>query len=112
MAKIIGNTTATPMAHPDWNQNDKTKANYIENKPVILTEEDVVGLIKKNGSNPIINQIQADWAQMDDTQVDYIKNKPKFNTALSSSISDNVLYLNQQNDACVASIESGILVLL
>ena len=33
MAKIIGNTTATPMAVPDWNQTDPTKADYIKNKP-------------------------------------------------------------------------------
>lgn len=35
MPKIIGNTTATPMAVPDWNQNDPTKADYIKNKPNI-----------------------------------------------------------------------------
>lgn len=35
MAKIIGNTTTTPMAVPDWNQTDATKADYIKNKPVI-----------------------------------------------------------------------------
>lgn len=33
MAKIIGNTTATPNPKPDWNQTDETKANYIKNKP-------------------------------------------------------------------------------
>lgn len=31
--KIIGDTTATPNPRPDWNQDDPTKANYIENKP-------------------------------------------------------------------------------
>lgn len=41
MAKIIGNTTATPYPRPDWNQTDETKADYIKNKPTILTEEDV-----------------------------------------------------------------------
>ena len=45
MAKIIGNTTATPNPQSDWNQTDKTKADYIKNKPTILTEEDVVELI-------------------------------------------------------------------
>ena len=33
MAKIIGNTTATPNPRPDWKQTDKTKADYIKNKP-------------------------------------------------------------------------------
>lgn len=33
MAKIIGNTTATPNPRPDWNQTDSSKADYIKNKP-------------------------------------------------------------------------------
>jgi hypothetical protein len=33
MSKIIGNTIATPMAIPDWNQTDEKKADYIKNKP-------------------------------------------------------------------------------
>lgn len=35
MARIIGNTTATPMPVPDWNQTDERKADYIKNKPNI-----------------------------------------------------------------------------
>lgn len=35
MAKIIGNTTATPTPVSDWSQNDSTKADYIKNKPSI-----------------------------------------------------------------------------
>jgi hypothetical protein len=49
MAKIIGNTTTTPMAVPDWNQTDETKADYIKNKPTVLTEDDVIDLISENG---------------------------------------------------------------
>lgn len=33
MARIIGNTTATPNPQSDWNQTDDTKADYIKNKP-------------------------------------------------------------------------------
>ena len=33
MPKIIGDITTTPMAVPDWNQTDSTKADYIKNKP-------------------------------------------------------------------------------
>lgn len=36
--KIIGNTTATPMAIPDWKQVDARKADYIKNKPTKLSE--------------------------------------------------------------------------
>ena len=46
MAKIIGNTTATPMAIPDWNQTDATKADYIKNKPP--TGETVSATIENN----------------------------------------------------------------
>ena len=35
MARIIGNTTATPNPQADWAQTDATKADYIKNKPVI-----------------------------------------------------------------------------
>ena len=33
MAKIIGNTTMTPVPRSDWNQVDETKADFILNKP-------------------------------------------------------------------------------
>jgi hypothetical protein len=33
MSKIIGNTTATPMAIPDWDQKNPRMADYIKNKP-------------------------------------------------------------------------------
>ena len=52
MAKIIGNTTTTPVAIPDWNQTDETKVDYIKNKPTILTEED----IKQIAGDSIINE--------------------------------------------------------
>lgn len=36
--KIIGNTTATPVAIPDFKQVDARKADYIKNKPTKLSE--------------------------------------------------------------------------
>lgn len=45
MAKIIGNTTATPNPRPDWNQSDETKADFIKNKPdlsKLATQEDLL----------------------------------------------------------------------
>jgi hypothetical protein len=73
MAKIIGNTTATPNPRPDWNQTDDKKADYIKNKPVILTEENIVDLIDTYGNAA---PIRSDWEQSDETKLDYIKNKP------------------------------------
>lgn len=42
MAKIIGNTTATPNPRPDWTQTDETKADYIKNKPDLSLKADLV----------------------------------------------------------------------
>ncbi len=81
---IVGNTTATPNPLPDWNQTDETKADYIKNKPVILTEDDISDLIK--------DQIQVDWNQTDTTAADYIKNKPEILTTddVDDLIKDNI----------------------
>lgn len=73
MAKIIGDTTATPNPQPDWLQTDEKKADYIKNKPTVLTEDEVKDLIDELGGD---TQIQADWEQADNTKTDYIKNKP------------------------------------
>ena len=58
MREIIGNTTATPNPRPDWNQTDPTKADYIRNKPEVLTREEISNLIPAGGdasfSMPII----------------------------------------------------------
>lgn len=41
MAKrIIGNPTITPMAGPDWKQDNPAKADFIKNKPTKLSEFD------------------------------------------------------------------------
>lgn len=58
MAKIIGNTTATPTPRSDWNQTDETKADYIKNKPTILTEEDIAELIpSSSGGIPVVHEL-------------------------------------------------------
>ena len=69
MSEIIGNTVATPNPYPDWSN--------IENKPEILTEDEVKYLIDEFGGD---TQIQADWEQKNNTAKDYIKNKPNILT--------------------------------
>ena len=45
MAKIIGNTIATPYPRPDWNQTDETKVDYIKNKPTdYVVEQGILGV--------------------------------------------------------------------
>ena len=49
MAKIIGNTTATPNPRPDWEQTDETKADYIKTSTGFstkgATKEDVALMV-------------------------------------------------------------------
>lgn len=73
MREIVGNTIATPNPQPDWTQTDQTKADFIKNKPTVLTEDQVKDLIDEFGGD---TQIQVDWTQTDTSAKDYIKNKP------------------------------------
>ena len=59
MSKIIGNTTATPVAIPDWNQTDENKADYIKNKPTLgaLAAKDEV--TKENLSMDVQESLNA-----------------------------------------------------
>ena len=86
--KVVGIPIGTPTTKSDWAQEDESKADYIKNKPVVLTEEDVLELIGSGGGGSI-NQVQSDWNQTDDTQPDYIKNKPDINT-LETNVNNSV----------------------
>lgn len=39
MAKIVGGVAATNMPVPDWNQTNPLRADYIKNKPNVITQE-------------------------------------------------------------------------
>ena len=52
--KIIGGLVGVPNPRPDWNQNDKTKADYIKNKPKVYTKYEVDSLL---GRKADVNQI-------------------------------------------------------
>lgn len=45
MNRIIGVTVGTPMKVPDWNQEDPNKADFIKNKPNVVSKEYVDGLV-------------------------------------------------------------------
>ncbi len=72
MAKIYGNTVTTPMPVADWNQTDENKADYIKNKPTVLTEEDVLGLISENGGG----NGGATSEQIEETVKEYLEKNP------------------------------------
>lgn len=97
MAKIIGNTTTTPMAMPDWNQTDPKKADFIKNKPTVLTEDNVINLIETYGGD---EQVQADFNQTDETQPDFIKNKPPAGKIFTAKIDDSTLVLTHNDTIC------------
>ncbi len=48
MKKIIGNAVGVPNPQSDWNQTDKTKADYIKNKPEIFNEDGTLHLTKEH----------------------------------------------------------------
>ena len=55
--RIIGNTTATPMPVPDWNQTNPNKADFIKNKPTIPV---VDSALSRTSTNAIQNNIVSD----------------------------------------------------
>ena len=71
MAKIIGNTTATPNPRPDWTQTDSTKADYIKNKPEFANVA-TSGSYNDLTDKPIIMQ------EVDDNGILYINNTSEF----------------------------------
>lgn len=101
MAKIIGNTTATPNPRPDWNQIDVNKADYIKNKPTVLTRAEVIGLIKENGGDV---GVQSDWNQTDSTQLDYIKNKPEI---VNLSVDEENIVATEEQTSFTTSFTSS-----
>ena len=45
---IVGNTTATPTPHTDWNQTDENKAGFLKNKPPVAIGDGVGTIIEGN----------------------------------------------------------------
>lgn len=90
--KVVGIPIGTPTTKADWEQMDETKADYIKNKPTVLTEDDVKRLLVENAGDGeiIIEQMQSDWTQTDDSKTDYIKNKPNIP---SISVSNETLVI-------------------
>lgn len=95
MGKIIGNTTATPMAIPDWNQMDETKADYIKNKPTIV---DLIA--RTNGSRDLggISPIYY-CTTLDDALVTVIEdNLGEYGSLEFSDDSVCAVYMDHVND--------------
>lgn len=72
MAKITGNTTATPMAVPDLAQTDERKANYIKNKKISFLENDI-GYAEKTYVDNKVGDIDEALNEIIALQEQYIK---------------------------------------
>lgn len=54
--KIIGGLVGVPNPRPDWNQNDKTKADYIKNKPAVYTKKESDVLLDDKADKSGVNR--------------------------------------------------------
>ena len=72
--KVIGNIVGVPNPRSDWAQEDKTKADYIKNKPSIYTTEQVDSLLlekvdklsvdsslSEQSENPVKNKVVTEY---------------------------------------------------
>ena len=57
-------------------------------------------------------KVQPDWNQTDPTQPDYIKNKPSIGGVFTTSVTNNVLMLEQTGAIYATTIENNILTLI
>ncbi len=80
MAKIIGNTTATPTPASDWLQTDENKADYIKNKPEIIELAQDLSVSGKAADAKVVGDTLASFK---DTYIgdDTVSNQ--INTAIS-----------------------------
>lgn len=90
MSKIIGNTTATPVPRSDWAQTDKTKLNFIRNKPTLgtISEKDIVDKVD------LASDVQSSLEQID-TKANVVTLSTEEYNALETSgdINANTLYV-------------------
>lgn len=89
VGKVIGNTTSTPMAVPDWLQTDENKADFIKNKP------DIDGTLKTVRDDITNLQISLDTKASADT-VDAMAREVTETSEEVSKISSDVLGLSNE----------------
>lgn len=104
MAKIIGNTTATPNPRPDWAQNDPTKADYIKNKPTHMIH-DVTASIT-NGALTL-TQFGTYVTSIVNGVLMLAQTGP-----MEASIVDNVLVATHSGSDYAASVVDNVLIII
>ena len=90
MSKIIGNTTTTPVPRSNWEQTDKTKADFIRNKPTLgtISEKDAVS------KTDLTTDVQSSLEQID-TKANVVTLSTEEYEALETSgtVDANTLYM-------------------
>lgn len=83
MAKIIGNTTATPTPRPNWLQNDETKGDFIKNKPTLgeLSSKDIVEI------SDLAENIQESLAKADNIESRGYQTEEQVNDLIAAALS-------------------------
>ena len=76
MAKVIGNTIATPMAVPDMAQTDERKADFVKNKKTSLLENDS-GYVTQKDMDEKIGDTEKALDEIIALQEKYIKDNAK-----------------------------------
>ena len=90
MSKIIGNTTTTPVPRSNWEQTDKTKADFIRNKPTLgtISAKDAVS------KTDLTTDVQSSLEQID-TKANVVTLSTEEYEALETSgtVDANTLYM-------------------
>lgn len=98
MSKIIGNTTTTPVPRSDWSQTDKTKVDYIRNKPKLgtISEKDIVDKVD------LTTEVQTSLDQIDTKASVMTLTTEEYNALETSGKTDaNTLYMLTDDDGVV-----------
>ena len=78
VGKVIGNTTSTPMAVPDWLQTDENKADFIKNKPDIdgtlkTVRDDITNLQTSLDTKASAESVDAMAREVNESSEDVLK---------------------------------------
>lgn len=89
MSKIIGNTTTTPVPRSDWEQTDKTKADFIRHKPTLgtIAEKDTVD------KNDLALDVQSSLEQIDTKASVVTLTTAEYEALNDNEINANTLYM-------------------
>ncbi len=87
--KIIGNTTTTPVPRSNWSQTDKTKADFIRNKPTLgaVSEKDTIDKVD------LAFDVQTSLEQIDTKANIVTLTTAEYNALGNDEVNANTLYM-------------------